>query len=110
MEKLEGLLKFDSLDAAEKTLREVHACFAKCQSRHDNEGKEQCRALILKGKRRASMISQNAKVSQIKRQEKAEIAQWFTVWLQTPDLFWEWLQLRKASADFQRCFDSSNAS
>jgi hypothetical protein len=30
-----------------------------------------------------------------KRAEKEEIARWFAIWLQTPDLFSDWLALRK---------------
>jgi hypothetical protein len=29
------------------------------------------------------------------RREYAEIAEWFAVWLQTPDLFTDWVGLRK---------------
>jgi hypothetical protein len=42
-----------------------------------------------------------------KRAEKEEIMQWFKVWLDTPDLFFDWLEARKASPDFQRRFAKS---
>jgi hypothetical protein len=34
----------------------------------------------------------------------AEIAQWLTVWLQTPEIFESWLKLRERSADFESKF------
>lgn len=104
MNPLDDLLKFDSFKAAEETLREIHAVFLESRSARDSEGVSQCRNLILKGKRRAFMISENRRVGEAKRAEKAEIAQWFTVWLQTPELFWDWLDLRKSSPDFKRRF------
>ncbi|MDD5544707.1 MAG: hypothetical protein PHX83_16190 [Acidobacteriia bacterium] len=100
MKSLEDILKFDSLPAAENTLREIHSLFLQSRSTDDPEGLNHCRDLIRKGKRRALMISRNKRVNASKREEKKEIAQWFTVWLQTPELFWEWLDLRKSSPDF----------
>ena len=35
-----------------------------------------------------------------------EIAQWLTIWLQTPQIFSEWLSLRRSTADFQARFHS----
>jgi hypothetical protein len=39
-----------------------------------------------------------------KRREKQEVANWFRVWLETSDLFFDWLELRKQSEEFQRLF------
>ncbi len=103
-EELQTLLKFDSLENAEQTIRDIHTRYVQFQARSDREGMEQCRELLLKGKERALMISKNKKVNARKREEKTEIAQWFTVWLQTPDIFWDWLALRKASPDFRTRF------
>lgn len=105
-EDLEELLKFDTLDAAEQTLLEVHARFSGFRSQSNHLGMERCRELILKGKKRALMISKNKRVHSKKRDEKAEIAQWFTIWLQTPDIFTDWLTLRKRSREFQGRFGS----
>ena len=61
------------------------------------------------GRRRAEMIARNHKVEPEKRAEKEEIMQWFKVWLETPDAFFDWLEVRKSSPDFQRRFAKSNA-
>jgi len=60
------------------------------------------REKILKGKERAEMIARNPKVDERKRAEKAEIAEWFRLWLQMPQGFEMWLDLRRVSPDF-RC-------
>jgi hypothetical protein len=39
-----------------------------------------------------------------KREEKKEIAEWFRIWLETPDAFFDWLEVRKASAEFSEKF------
>jgi hypothetical protein len=33
-----------------------------------------------------------------------ELAQWLTVWLQNPQIFEDWLALRRATADFRERF------
>ena len=56
------------------------------------------------GKRRAEMISHNRKVEEKKRKEKREIAEWFRIWLEMPDAFFNWLDVRKSSAEFRANF------
>ena len=50
------------------------------------------------------MISRNRKVEEQKRKEKKEIAEWFRIWLEAPDTFFEWLEVRKASPEFHAAF------
>jgi hypothetical protein len=49
-------------------------------------------------------LAANPRVSPDKRAEKREIATWFRIWLETPELFFDWLELRKASEEFRRLF------
>jgi hypothetical protein len=35
-----------------------------------------------------------------------ELAQWLVIWLQNPQIFGEWLALRRATADFRERFES----
>jgi hypothetical protein len=56
------------------------------------------------GKRRAEMISRNHKVEAHKRAEKEEISNWFRVWLENPDAFFDWLEVRKQAPDFREKF------
>lgn len=37
--------------------------------------------------------------------EQAEIAEWLKVWIQTPSLFADWVELRKRSTEFKRKFE-----
>jgi hypothetical protein len=58
----------------------------------------------LKGKQRAEGLAANPRVSLARRAEKREIAAWFRVWLESPDLFFDWLEVRKNSEEFQTTF------
>ena len=62
-----------------------------------------------KGKLRARSLAANPRVQAQKRQEKQEIARWFQVWLETPDLFADWLALRKSSDEFHKLFGAGDA-
>ena len=62
-----------------------------------------------KGKLRARSLAANPRVNAPKRQEKQEIARWFQVWLETPDLFAAWLELRKSSEEFRSIFGEGGA-
>jgi hypothetical protein len=61
------------------------------------------------GKRRAEMIAHNRKVEAPKREEKKEIAEWFRIWLETPDAFFDWLEVRRASPEFREKFGNIEA-
>jgi hypothetical protein len=40
--------------------------------------------------------------------ESREIAEWFAIWLQSPELFETWIKLRTASADFKEKFPETD--
>jgi len=102
---LKGILSFRSFPEAERTLRRLEQLRQKYVAEGDDKGIECCRQVALLGRKRAELISCNQKVLAAKRQEKKEIASWFQIWLETPDLFADWLELRKGTSAFRRLFD-----
>ncbi|HEV2379733.1 MAG TPA: hypothetical protein VG206_08030 [Terriglobia bacterium] len=101
--RLEGVLRFDSLAAAEATLRSLDAAY-RCWSGSDRGGASLVRKLVLHGKQRAEALAGNARIRPEKRHEKREIATWFRVWLESPDLFFDWLEIRKQTEEFRQLF------
>jgi len=73
----------------------------------DREGTSFVRTLVIKGRQRAESLARNPRVSLEKRREKEEIAYWFKLWLDLPDLFFDWLELRKQSKEFQRLISNN---
>ena len=102
--RLKGVLEFRDLESAEAALRKLDALYREYGEAADRVGAELVRALALKGKQRAASLGASPRVSPEKRGEKQEIAAWFRVWLETPDLFFDWLALRKQSEEFRRMF------
>ncbi len=102
--RLEGLLQFSDFETAEASLKKLDEVYREYRAVSDRVGTGLVRALAIKGKQRAESLAANPRVSQEKRQEKREIACWFRVWLEVSDLFFDWLELRKNSEDFQKLF------
>ncbi|HEX8179772.1 MAG TPA: hypothetical protein VF525_09550 [Pyrinomonadaceae bacterium] len=99
-----NVLKFADFTQAAHTLRQLENLRREFARKKDQDGLRRVQELALKGKQRAQMIARNPKVAERKRAEKAEIAEWFTVWLQTPELFQDWLGLRQRAPEFQQRF------
>jgi len=103
-EEFEDLLHFSTLDEAEMCLVRLDELWRKFQAENERGAAERVREVARLGRRRAEMISRNHKVDPEKRAEKEEVAQWFAIWLETPDAFFDWLEVRKQAPDFQKRF------
>ncbi|MDQ3179349.1 MAG: hypothetical protein M3Q33_02395 [Acidobacteriota bacterium] len=99
-----NILKFSDFKQTLVSIRRLENLRRKFIRENDREGLRQMRETALKGKRRAQMIAGNEKVAEKKRAEKQEIAEWFTIWLQTPEIFENWITLRQNSPDFTERF------
>ena len=99
---LKGVLSFGTLAETEETLNRLENLRQRFLAARDKKGVDYCRQLGLLGRERATMISRNRHVDPGKRLVKAEAALWFSIWLETPELFADWLVLRKSSGDFRK--------
>ncbi len=103
-EEFHDLLHFSTLDEAEMCLVRLDELLRKFSIEGERAAAERVREVGRLGRRRAEMIARNHKVEPAKRAEKEEVAQWFAIWLETPDVFFDWLEARKQSPDFQQRF------
>jgi hypothetical protein len=108
-EEFQDLLHFSTLDEAEMCLVRLDELLRKFLVENEQAAAERVREVARLGRRRAEMISRNHKVDALKRLEKEEIAHWFGIWLETPDAFFDWLEVRKQSPGFQKSFASQAA-
>jgi hypothetical protein len=110
-EEFSDLLHFSTLEEAEMCIIRLDELFRKFTLEGERAAAERVREVAQLGHRRAEMISRNHKVDAAKRAEKEEIAHWFAIWLETPDAFFDWLEVRKQSPAFQKQFppESSEA-
>jgi phosphoenolpyruvate-protein kinase (PTS system EI component) len=106
-EEFEDLLHFKTLEDAEVSLTRLDELMRQFQAHGEQAAVERVLDVARLGKRRAEMIARNRKVEAQKRAEKEEIAAWFRIWLETPDAFFDWLDVRKKSPQYQKKFPST---
>lgn len=103
-EEFTDLLHFSTFTEAEMCLVRLDELLRKFVVEGEREAAERVREVARLGRRRAEMIARNHKVDAEKRAQKEEIARWFAVWLETPDAFFDWLEVRKQSPEFHEKF------
>jgi hypothetical protein len=109
-EEFHDLLHFSNLEEAEICVMRLDELLRKFRADGEKAAAERVLDVARLGRRRAEMIARNQRVDPLKRAEKEEILQWFKVWLETPDAFFDWLELRKQSPDFRARFGETEAS
>ncbi|HEX8250579.1 MAG TPA: hypothetical protein VF599_20565 [Pyrinomonadaceae bacterium] len=102
-----NILKFSDFRQTLASIRNLENLRRKFLAENDKEGLRLVRETARRGKSRAQMIAGNEKVEESKRAEKAEIAEWFTIWLQSPEIFENWVGLRQNSKDFKERFEQN---
>lgn len=108
-EEFEDILHFKTLGDAEVSLTRLDELLRRFRAHGERAAVERVLEIARLGKRRAEMISHNHKVEARKRDEKREIAEWFRIWLEAPDTFFDWLEVRKASPDFREKYGDIEA-
>ena len=108
-EEFEDLLHFKTLGDAEVSLMRLDELLRRFRAHQEKAAAERVLEIARLGKRRAEMIARNHKVEAHKRAEKEEIANWFRVWLENPDAFFNWLELRKQAPEFRARFPQAEA-
>lgn len=103
-EEFHDLLHFATFEEAEMCLIRLDELLRKFETEGLRAGEARVLEVARLGRRRAEMISRNRKVDPIKRSEKEEVARWFAVWLEQPDAFFDWLEIRKQSPEFRERF------
>ncbi len=100
----QNLLNVSDLKAAAATIRRLENLRRKYMSDGDKQGLRHIRESALQGKQMASDAIAKDSTSDV----NVEIERWFSIWLQTPELFETWADLRLISADFVEKFGSND--
>jgi hypothetical protein len=103
-EEFQDLLHFATLEEAEMCLVRLDELLRKFRAEDQRAAVERVLEVARLGRRRAEMIARNPRVDAQKREEKQEMLEWFRIWLETPETFFDWLDVRKESPDYRRRF------
>ncbi len=99
-----NILKLSDLKQTLSSIRNLENLRKKFASENDRQGLRLVRETALKAKRSARSSAGNEKLERAKRDENTEIADWFTIWMQTPEIFENWVELRQNSKEFKNKF------
>jgi hypothetical protein len=95
-------LNFSSLAEAAASIKKLDAFRRSFAAGADKVKLTRLHDLSLKLKQDALLLARSKSADKNKRLAAREIAQWLTVWLETPDIFEEWLSLRQRSPEFPK--------
>lgn len=101
---LRNVLRLGDLRSALSTIRDLENLRKKYRSDGEKNGLRELRETALRGKREVNEIAASPKSNGLERQIALEIAQWISLWLQTPGLFESWVAIRQTTTEFQNLF------
>lgn len=102
---LRNILKLDDLTSAESSIRNIDALRLKLAAEGDKEGLRLLRQDVIDARDSAqAAAARQTRSDPHESSSQAEIAEWLTLWLHSPELFGQWLKLRKRSSDFKSRF------
>ena len=97
---LSNLNNIRDLKNAAGTIKKLDNLRLKYVADNDLEGLRHVRQKGLQLKQNAFEIGERPSLDAVTRQINSEIAQWLMVWLQTPEIFETWVDLRQQSPEF----------
>jgi hypothetical protein len=103
-EELFDRMDLSTLSSAEISLRKIHDTFAGLIRENDRRGAGYGCEMMREARKSALRDATNDKLGSRRQAELTEIAEWLTIWLQTPELLEMWLEVRKATPEFRNRF------
>jgi len=96
------------LGSAEALLAELERLRQRFGRAAERDALNDLRTLAIESRYTATAMAKDASLPAGDRDEQAEIAEWLMVWLETPKLFEQWLDLRKSSKAFKEKFSKAD--
>ncbi|HMQ05387.1 MAG TPA: hypothetical protein PKD26_15835 [Pyrinomonadaceae bacterium] len=104
-----NILNIDGLKDASASIRKLENLRRKYVADNDLEGLRLIRARVREARAEALARSGEERRTATERAQYAEIAEWLTLWGQSPETFETWIDLRLSSRDFKERFSDSTS-
>ena len=106
-QQLTGLISPDELDFSDliesaKSITKLDDLRQRFEGQGDEIKLRRLLELVTTIKREFQSLARSRVVDEKRRVEAREVVQWLTVWLQEPNMFEDWLDLRRRSPEFRR--------
>ena len=99
-----NILNMEGLNSALSSIKNLDSLRLKYMADGDREGLRHVRDVAISAKDQAVETANRPNVEPRQRLISSEIAEWLRVWLQTPDLFPNWVELRRGSREYKERF------
>lgn len=96
------VMRCKTLEEAETAICNLNAQEQSFRRRQNRAGLRAVHEAAIAGRQQALAYASQAAADSPEQKLFQEIAQWLTVWLQNPDVFATWLELRKGSPEFRQ--------
>ena len=106
MEKgiFEDGLTFHDLSSAFESVVKIEEKRLQLQTDNEAKGLKGLRNIVAAARRESLLRARSKILDENERRQAKEISEWLSVWLQAPELFSDWLDLRRRSPDFRKKF------
>ena len=101
--KFQEGLDFYSLSGAFESMVKLEEMRMELQI-NDGRGLTQLRDLVTSARKDSLLRARSKIIDPVQREAAKEISQWLTIWLQAPELFSDWLDLRRRAPEFRKKF------
>jgi hypothetical protein len=99
-------LDFRSLPQAVDSFMKLEDKRREFEATSDEKGLKQFCVLFESAREDCLLIARSKIIDKGQREQAKEISKWLTIWLQSPELFSDWLDLRRRSPEFRKRFES----
>lgn len=99
-----NVMNIADLASALRSLRSLEALRKKFIAAGDKDGLRLVRESAIRGKEIAEESASREQLDRETREVNEEISRWFSIWMQTPELFDQWIRMRMASPEYRERF------
>lgn len=97
-------LNFCDLSSAFESVVKIEERRVQLKTDNEVKGFEELRDIVAAARRESVLRATSKILEENERRQANEISEWLRVWLQAPELFSDWLDLRRRSPDFRKRF------
>ena len=101
---LRNILSTSSLEATERSLRGLENLRRKYKTENNKEGLRLVRETVIEGRKNVIKLAEKPTANLEARLLNEEISNWLRIWLETPEVFEHWVDIRKNSPEFINIF------
>lgn len=101
------VLDFSSLSKGFESVVKLEEKRLQLQTAKQTKSLRELREMVVAARKDSLLRARSKIIDEEQREEAKEISHWLTVWLQAPELFSDWLDLRLRSPEFRKKFPES---